>query len=56
MAKAVQVFRENAIERIRLEQETEANRSLSEKDRMEREQQKAQIYDVADRFREMLGS
>ncbi|KDR89048.1 MULTISPECIES: methyl-accepting chemotaxis protein [Agrobacterium] len=41
MAKAVQVFRENAIERIRLEQETEANRSLSEKDRMEREQQKA---------------
>jgi methyl-accepting chemotaxis protein len=41
MAKAVQVFRENAIERIRLEQETEANRSLSEKDRIEREQQKA---------------
>ncbi|MFS8122608.1 methyl-accepting chemotaxis protein [Rhizobium sp. BR 250] len=40
MAKAVQVFRENAIERIRLEQETEANRSLSEKDRIEREQQK----------------
>ncbi|AQS63094.1 HAMP domain-containing protein [Agrobacterium tumefaciens] len=41
MARAVQVFRENAVERIRLEQETEANRSLSEKDRMEREQQKA---------------
>ncbi|TRB01593.1 MULTISPECIES: methyl-accepting chemotaxis protein [Rhizobium/Agrobacterium group] len=41
MAKAVQVFRENALERIRLEQETEANRSLSEKDRIEREQQKA---------------
>ena len=41
MAKAVQVFRENAIERIRLEQETEANRSLSEKDRIERERQKA---------------
>jgi methyl-accepting chemotaxis protein len=41
MAKAVQVFRENAVERIRLEQETEANRSLSEKDRIEREQQKA---------------
>ncbi|MBB4569357.1 methyl-accepting chemotaxis protein [Rhizobium leucaenae] len=42
MAKAVQVFRENAIERIRLEQETEANRSMSEKDRIEREHQKAQ--------------
>jgi len=41
MAKAVQVFRENALERLRLEQETEANRSLSEKDRIEREQQKA---------------
>ncbi|CUX09207.1 methyl-accepting chemotaxis protein [Agrobacterium fabrum] len=41
MAVAVQVFRENAIERIRLEQETEANRSMSEKDRIEREQQKA---------------
>ena len=41
MAKAVQVFRESAIERIRLEQETEANRSLSEKERIEREQQKA---------------
>nr|WP_210348404.1 methyl-accepting chemotaxis protein [Agrobacterium burrii] len=41
MAQAVQVFRENAIERIRLEQETEANRSLSEKDRIERERQKA---------------
>ncbi|WP_209087321.1 methyl-accepting chemotaxis protein [Agrobacterium tumefaciens] len=41
MAMAVQVFRENAIERIRLEQETEANRSMSEKDRIAREQQKA---------------
>ncbi|NSZ63686.1 methyl-accepting chemotaxis protein [Agrobacterium tumefaciens] len=41
MAAAVQVFRENAIERIRLEKETEANRSLSEKERIEREQQKA---------------
>lgn len=29
MAKAVQVFRENAIERTRLQQETEANRSVS---------------------------
>jgi methyl-accepting chemotaxis protein len=41
MAAAVQVFRENAIERSRLEQETEANRSLSEKERVEREKQKA---------------
>jgi len=41
MAIAVQVFRESAIERIRLEQETEANRSLSEKERIAREQQKA---------------
>jgi len=38
---AVQVFRENAIERIRLEQETDANRSMSEKERIAREQQKA---------------
>jgi len=41
MAAAVQAFRESAIERIRLEIETEANRSLSEKDRIEREKQKA---------------
>ncbi|WLD96331.1 HAMP domain-containing methyl-accepting chemotaxis protein [Agrobacterium leguminum] len=41
MAKAVQVFRENAIERLRLEQETEANRSLSEQERIEREKQRA---------------
>ena len=46
MAKAVQVFRENAMERIRLEQETEANRTVSEKERIEREKQKAQ--DAAD--------
>ncbi|MGP4686134.1 methyl-accepting chemotaxis protein [Agrobacterium pusense] len=46
MAQAVQVFRENSIERIRLERETEANRSLSEQDRIEREQQKAK--EVAD--------
>ena len=41
MAGAVQVFRENAIERLRLEQEAEANRSLSEKERLEREALKA---------------
>ncbi|MBD9388008.1 HAMP domain-containing protein [Agrobacterium sp. AGB01] len=42
MAAAVQVFREGAIERIRLENETEANRSLSEKERIERAKQKEQ--------------
>ncbi|MES5097447.1 methyl-accepting chemotaxis protein [Agrobacterium sp. BA1120] len=42
MAAAVQVFRENAIERIRLERETEANRSSSEQERIAREKQKAQ--------------
>lgn len=40
MAAAVQVFRVNAIERIRLQKETEANRSLSEKERIDREKQK----------------
>ena len=42
MAQAVLVFQESAIERIRLERETEANRSMSEKERIEREKQKAQ--------------
>ncbi|MCX8996996.1 methyl-accepting chemotaxis protein [Rhizobiaceae bacterium BDR2-2] len=42
MAQAVQVFRENAIERIRLAQETDANRSLSEKERIEREKARAE--------------
>lgn len=47
MAKAVQVFRENAIERVRLEEETEANRSMSEKERIERDKQKAkEAFDV----------
>ncbi|KJF74579.1 methyl-accepting chemotaxis protein [Agrobacterium arsenijevicii] len=41
MAAAVQAFRESAIERLRLENETQANRSTSEKDRIEREKQKA---------------
>ena len=41
MAAAVSVFRDNAIERIRLEQEANASRSLSEKERVEREEQKA---------------
>jgi methyl-accepting chemotaxis protein len=41
MAAAVSVFRENALERVRLEQETEANRSMSERERIAREEQKA---------------
>ncbi len=41
MANAVLVFQQNAVERIRLEQETEANRSMSERERIEREKQKA---------------
>jgi methyl-accepting chemotaxis protein len=41
MAKAVAVFRDNAIERLRLEHEADNNRSLSDKERLEREAQKA---------------
>ncbi len=37
MAGTVEVFRENALERVRLEAEADANRSLSEKERIERE-------------------
>ncbi|OHV85567.1 chemotaxis protein [Ensifer sp. LCM 4579] len=41
MAAAVAVFRANAAERARLEEDAEANRSLSERERLEREAQKA---------------
>ena len=41
MAAAVQIFRDNAIERIRLEKEADANRSMSEKERIAREEQRA---------------
>ena len=41
MAAAVAVFRDNAVERIRLERDAEANRSLSETERLEREAEKA---------------
>ncbi|XEN29961.1 methyl-accepting chemotaxis protein [Ensifer sp. WSM1721] len=41
MAAAVAVFRANAVERKRLEDEADANRSLSERERLEREAQKA---------------
>jgi methyl-accepting chemotaxis protein len=41
MAAAVAIFRDNALERARLEEETEANRSISERERIAREEQKA---------------
>ncbi|XUY26018.1 methyl-accepting chemotaxis protein [Agrobacterium sp. rho-8.1] len=41
MSAAVAVFRDNALERERLAKEAEENRSLSEKERMAREEQKA---------------
>ena len=41
MAAAVSIFRDNAIERERLEQEAEANGRLSEQERLIREEQKA---------------
>jgi methyl-accepting chemotaxis protein len=41
MAAAVSIFRDNAIERQRLEQEADASRSMSERERIEREAQKA---------------
>jgi len=41
MAAAVAIFRDNAQERARLEEETEANRSMSERERVAREEQKA---------------
>ena len=41
MAAAVAVFRDNAVERERLEREAEANRTLSERERIEHEAQKA---------------
>ena len=40
MAAAVQVFRNNTLERLRLEREAESNRALSESERIERENQK----------------
>ncbi|NTE87735.1 methyl-accepting chemotaxis protein [Agrobacterium rubi] len=46
MATAVAVFRTNAIEAARLEKEADANRSMSEKERAERDAQKAR--DAAD--------
>lgn len=42
MASTVAIFRDNARERVRLEQQGESNRSLSEQERLERERQQAQ--------------
>lgn len=42
MAAAVEIFRANAIDRQRLEQEAEANRTLSETERLERDRKNAQ--------------
>lgn len=42
IARALGVFRENALERIRLEQQAETNHSLTEKDRIARQEQVAQ--------------
>jgi methyl-accepting chemotaxis protein len=48
MAAAVAVFRDNAIEREQLEREAAANRSMSESERIAREEQKArEAADVA---------
>jgi len=48
MAAAVAVFRANAIEREQLERDAEANRSMSENERIAREEQKArEAADVA---------
>jgi methyl-accepting chemotaxis protein len=41
MATAVATFRDNARERVRLEQEAEANRSLTERERIERDELRA---------------
>lgn len=42
MASTVAIFRDNAQERVRLEKEAEAGRSLSEQERIERERRQAQ--------------
>ena len=42
MAKALEVFRQNALDRVRLESEAESTRSLSERERLERERVRAE--------------
>jgi methyl-accepting chemotaxis protein len=59
MAAAVSVFRDNAIERIRLEQQAEANRSMSDRERLQQEAEKAQndadIQFTVDQLGQALG-
>ncbi|WP_337267557.1 HAMP domain-containing methyl-accepting chemotaxis protein [Oryzifoliimicrobium ureilyticus] len=45
MAKTVAIFRDNALERRRLEKETEENRALSEQERRENERRRAEEAD-----------
>ncbi|MDB5553503.1 MAG: mcpGc [Rhizobium sp.] len=60
MADAVAVFRENGLERQRLEAEAEANRSQSEKERQERERRQteeaAQVTFAVDNLASGLGA
>ncbi|MGR9169699.1 methyl-accepting chemotaxis protein [Rhizobium sp. KDH_Rht_773_N] len=55
MAEAVAVFRDNAIERIQLEARAEADRSLSDSERREREAQKAEEAAELERAVSALG-
>jgi methyl-accepting chemotaxis protein len=55
MAEAVAVFRDNAIERIQLEARAEADRSLSDNERREREAQKAEEAAELERAVSALG-
>ena len=60
MAVSVEVFRESAIERVRLENQSEADRAASESDRAVREKQKAaeaaNLQQAAQSLGEALGS
>ncbi|NTJ42727.1 HAMP domain-containing protein [Agrobacterium larrymoorei] len=59
MAETVQVFKDNAIAKIQMEREADANRSMTEKERQEREAQKAKeaadIQFAVDALAEGLG-
>ncbi|MBY5343917.1 methyl-accepting chemotaxis protein [Rhizobium leguminosarum bv. viciae] len=55
MAKAVSVFRDNAIERARIEARAEADRDVSDRERRDREAQKAREASELDRAVTALG-
>ncbi|UFW78533.1 methyl-accepting chemotaxis protein [Rhizobium sp. SU303] len=55
MAKAVSVFRDNAIERARIEARAEADRDISDSERRDREAQKAREASELDRAVTALG-